>query len=56
MKKLENLRPKELKKKNLNTIIGALMAPDFTVYQTGCTDTGSPNIADCSDSHSDKDK
>jgi len=56
MKKLEKLKSKGLEKKTLSSVLGALIAPDYTIYSTGCTHSNNTPAYDCSDETRDKDK
>lgn len=57
MKKLEKLKAKTIKNRQLNSVYGGLMAPDATVtfYDTHCSDSGN-GASDCEDGTKDKDK
>ncbi|GEN67687.1 hypothetical protein [Chryseobacterium rhizosphaerae] len=54
MKKLEKLKSKEISKKNVKTIFGGLIAPDYTVYSSNCVETGTSGSWDCGDQSKDK--
>lgn len=56
MKKLEKLKEKSLERKTMGSVLGALIASDYTIYSTGCVITGNVECWDCSDTSRDKDK
>lgn len=55
MKKLEKLKSKEISKKNVKTVFGGLlsMAPEYTVYNSNCVETGTSGSWDCGDQKKD---
>ncbi|WHF51917.1 hypothetical protein QGN23_01245 [Chryseobacterium gotjawalense] len=54
MKKLEKLKSKTINKKSLAKVLGALMAPDYTVYNTQCSTSSGGQSIDCDDCKKDK--